>query len=50
MENLRVLGRMKGFLFSLNGSVERWLVVKLQETEKLYSHPNRSFNSMEIIG
>lgn len=31
-------------------SVERWLGVKLEETEKLYSHPNKSYNTTEIIG
>lgn len=34
----------------INSTVERWLGVKLEETERLCSHPNRSYKSTEIIG
>lgn len=30
--------------------IERWLGLKLDETEKLYLHPKRNCNSTEIIG
>lgn len=31
-------------------SVETWLGGKLEETEKLYSHSNKSHKTTEIIG
>lgn len=30
--------------------VERCVGVKLEATEKLYAHPNRSYNGTEIMG
>lgn len=37
-------------IFTFMHVVEIWLGVKLGETVKFYSYPNRSHNNMEITG